>query len=198
MNDLKGLGRKYWEERYSHHQTGWDIGSVSPALKEYFDQLSDKTINILIPGAGSAHEAAYLWENGFKKVTILDIARQPLIHFSQEYPKFPQVQLVQGDFFEYSITHDLVIEQAFFCAIDPSLRERYMMHMYEILKPGGKLVGLLWNHPMNSDQPPFGGSIEEYQRLFGEKFDIQILEEAKNSIKPRMGREEFFIFKRKG
>jgi methyl halide transferase len=50
---------QYWSERYEKSQTGWDVGNVSPALKDYFDQLTDKSISILIPGCGNAYEAEY-------------------------------------------------------------------------------------------------------------------------------------------
>ncbi len=45
----------YWTNRYKIESTGWDIGYASTPLKEYIDQLSDKTIRILIPGAGNAY-----------------------------------------------------------------------------------------------------------------------------------------------
>jgi len=56
----------YWENRYQNQQTGWDIGEISSPLKAYIDQLEDKSIKILIPGAGNAYEAEYLFLNGFK------------------------------------------------------------------------------------------------------------------------------------
>ena len=47
--------QKYWSNRYEEDRTGWDIGYPSTPLKEYIDQLTDKTISILIPGAGNAY-----------------------------------------------------------------------------------------------------------------------------------------------
>ena len=57
--------QEYWDSRYETHETGWDIGEPSTPLKTYIDQLRDKSISVLIPGAGNAYEAAYLYENGF-------------------------------------------------------------------------------------------------------------------------------------
>ena len=59
------LDKEYWENRYAGNQTGWDAGEITTPLKEYFDQIKDKPKAILIPGAGNAYEAAYLFENGF-------------------------------------------------------------------------------------------------------------------------------------
>jgi len=69
--------RTYWSTRYDEARTGWDIGYPSTPLKTYIDQLTDKNTRILIPGAGNAHEAAYLFEKGFLNTVILDIS--PLI-----------------------------------------------------------------------------------------------------------------------
>ncbi|MFS4468005.1 hypothetical protein [Maribacter sp. 2210JD10-5] len=45
----------YWTKRYHEEETGWDIGYPSTPLKAYIDQLEDKMISILIPGAGNAY-----------------------------------------------------------------------------------------------------------------------------------------------
>ena len=59
---LLNMDKQYWSQRYQEGQTGWDIGGVSAPLAAYFDQLEDKNLRILIPGAGNAHEAAYLFQ----------------------------------------------------------------------------------------------------------------------------------------
>ena len=190
------FGKDYWQDRYLNHATGWDIGHVSTPLKEYFDQLVRTDIHVLIPGAGNAYEAAYLWQLGFKNVDVLDVAEAPLVTFKQAYPDFPGRQLIQCDFFDHKGSYDLIVEQTFFCALEPSLRSEYVQKSYELLKPGGKIVGLLWNKPMNANLPPFGGSIAEYQELFSPLFNIDILTTSYNSIPPRAGNEVFIKFQK--
>ncbi|WP_316930385.1 class I SAM-dependent methyltransferase [Formosa agariphila] len=56
----------FWNEKYKNNDIGWDLGTVSPPLKSYFDQLTNKDLKILIPGGGHAHEAEYLHQNGYK------------------------------------------------------------------------------------------------------------------------------------
>ena len=53
--------RAYWSKRYKEERTGWDIGFPSLPLKTYIDQLENKDLKILIPGAGNAYEAEYLF-----------------------------------------------------------------------------------------------------------------------------------------
>ena len=190
------FNKNYWEERYAQNETGWNVGYASTPIKAYIDQLKDKTQQILIPGAGNSFEAEYLWNSGFKNVYILDIAKQPLDNFLSRVPEFPKNQLLHTDFFELDTRFDFILEQTFFCALDPQLRDRYAEKMYELLKPKGKLVGLLFDFELTESGPPFGGSLEEYKVLFEDKFRIKQLDKAYNSIKERHGKELFFIFEK--
>lgn len=191
------LDKAYWDIRYDNLLTGWDIGTISAPLRAYFDQLSDKSLTILIPGAGNGHEARYLHELGFEQVIVLDISDRAVSNFQKEVPHFPKSHVICGDFFHHQGQYDLIIEQTFFCALDPELRPPYVQKSAQLLKPAGKLVGLLWGVPMNLDQPPFGGSAEEYERLFNPYFQLSQLEPCYNSIPPRANRELFINFTKK-
>ena len=182
----------YWESKYATHQTGWDLGSISPPLQSYFDQLKDKSIKILIPGAGNSYEAEYLFNMGFKNVFVLDIAHQPLLNLKSRIPEFPDHQLVQKDFFEFKDQFDLIVEQTFFCALPPELRDEYVRKMYELLKLNSSLAGVLFDFPLTEKGPPFGGSREEYQKRFESLFTINTLEKSYNSHPSRAGKELFF------
>ncbi|NEQ50640.1 MAG: methyltransferase domain-containing protein [Leptolyngbya sp. SIO3F4] len=194
MNDWN---RSYWEGRWERGETGWDMGQVSPPLQHFIDGLKDRDQRILIPGCGNAYEGEYLHQQGFRNVFLLDVSEQALAAFHDRFPDFPEEHLVRADFFEHTKTYDLILEQTFFCAIDPALRPKYVRQAAGLLVPGGLLVGLLWSVPMHEDRPPFGGSIEEYRSLFEPYFEVEVLEEATNSIAPRLGREVFVQFRKK-
>jgi len=185
------INKTFWDSRYLNNDTGWDIGEISRPIKVYSDQLENKDLKILIPGCGNAYEAEYLFGNGFKNIFVIDISPVALQQFKNRVPNFPDSQLICGDFFEHHKQYDLIIEQTFFCAIDPKLRSQYAKHSAQLLVPNGKLIGLLFNDPLNTDHPPFGGSKEEYISYFEPFFNIEIMEESYNSIKPRNGRELF-------
>ncbi|TVR81547.1 MAG: SAM-dependent methyltransferase [Chitinophagaceae bacterium] len=194
---MKELNPEFWNERYATEQTGWDLGMVSPPLKKYFDQLTDKQLKILVPGAGNAYEVEYLYKKGFKNIFLLDWAILPLKKFKERNPDFPEKQLLQKDFFKLSGEYDLIIEQTFFCALPPSMRESYSQKIYQLLKPNAKLVGLLFQIPLNTDKPPFGGSKEEYIDYFSPFFEFITFETAKNSHPARIGNEIFMILKKR-
>lgn len=185
------LNEGFWRERYLTGETAWDMGRVSQPLKEYFDQLTNKELKILIPGAGNAWEAAYLWEQGFKNVWICDIVAEPLARFQERHTNFPAAQLLHVDFFHLQDAFDLIVEQTFFCALDPKLREAYAQKMATLLNPNGRLVGLMFDDPKNDDRPPFGGKKEDYQILFERYFKEVQIEPCYNSIAPRAGKEVF-------
>lgn len=188
------LNKTFWENKYAQQDTGWDTGGITEPLKTYIDGLENKNLSILIPGAGNSYEAEYLFQNGFKNVDVIDLASQPLINLKTREPNFPKENLIQGDFFELNKTYDLIIEQTFFCALDPVLRPAYAKKMSELLNPHGKLVGVLFDFALSETGPPFGGSREEYLHYFEPYFTIKKLEKCYNSIKPRMGNELFIIF----
>jgi methyl halide transferase len=191
------LNHLYWENKYLANNIGWDIGYVSPPIKTYFDQLKNKDISILIPGAGNSHEAEYLFNNGFKNVNVLDFAKQPLNNLQKRIPSFPKENLINENFFEHHKKYDLIVEQTFFCALNPELRINYATKMHELLNEGGKIVGLLFDFPLNDKGPPYGGSVDEYKNTFSTNFCIKTLSRCYNSIEPRQGTELFIIFEKK-
>jgi len=185
------MDASYWENRYRNGQTGWDIGSPSTPLKDFFDSLSNRELHILIPGCGNGYEGAYLFQSGFSNVKILDYAADPLLAFRSKYPDFPQENLLHEDFFKHEGQYDLIVEQTFFCALPVKLREAYAEKMASLLKPGGKLTGVLFNCSFEQEGPPFGGDEVEYRQYFDKKFIIQKMEACYNSIPPRTGKELF-------
>lgn len=187
----------YWQQRYQSGRTGWDTGGITTPLKEYFDQLKDKQMRILIPGCGRAYEAEYLSRKDFEQVYIADVASEPLEQFSRRVPDFPKEHLLQQDFFSLKGAYDLMVEQTFFCALDPALRSAYARQSAALLKPGGKLMGLLFDTSFTHDGPPFGGSREEYRKYFEPYFDFLHFEPAFNSIPPRQGSELFILLQKK-
>ncbi len=193
----QSLMRQFWERHWQDGDTGWDIGYPSPALVEYMDQYENKDAAILIPGCGNAYEAEYLIENDFMDITLLDISATAVEKTKEKFSISPNVDVICADFFAHKGEYDLILEQTFFCALDPRKREKYVKHTAELLKEDGKLVGLLFNKEFGNDVPPFGGTEEEYRKLFEPRFNIRKMEEAYNSIKPRQGSELFMILEKK-
>ena len=182
---------QYWQDRYEQGKDGWDIAAAAPALVDFVQKNIQPHQSILIPGAGRAYEAEALYRMGYSNVFVLDFAAQALEDFAQRMPNFPSNQLIQADFFKHNGQYDCILEQTFFCAINPDWRPKYVKKIFQLLKPQGQFAGLLFDR--NFDQsPPFGGSREEYQKLFAPmNWKKMSLKPCQNSIAPRLGTELF-------
>lgn len=191
------LDKEYWDNRYKNRETGWDIGYASPALLKYAETVIPKDASILIPGCGNAYEAKALLEIGFENITLLDIAPALVHQVQKDFGEAAPVRVICQDFFEHGEKYDYILEQTFFCALDPSLRKKYSNKIAELLYPNGILAGLLFNREFDSEGPPFGGKKSGYQQLFQKDFHILKMENCSNSIPQRQGSELFIVLKRK-
>lgn len=189
------LDDQYWDAQWKSNTTGWDLGEPAPPLVTLIDRLENKNASILIPGCGSAYEAQYLIERGFTDITLIDISQTACDKLDDKFSENAQVKILCKDFFSHNERYDVIIEQTFFCALPPTLRQRYVWKMHQLLNENGVLAGLLFNRTFEAS-PPFGGSREEYEKLFQASFDIQKMETAPNSVTPRANTELSFYFKK--
>lgn len=189
------LDQTYWNNQYQANATGWDLGQVSPPIKTYIDTIENKEVKILIPGCGNAYEAEYLIQQGFTNITVIDIAPSLVENLKQRFSNNKNIRVVLGDFFEHHGTYDYIIEQTFFCALPPTMRQKYVWKMHQLLSDYGKLIGLLFNREFEIS-PPFGGNIKEYEPLFYKAFTFNSISLAGNSIPSRANAELFFEFQK--
>ncbi|WP_410219689.1 methyltransferase domain-containing protein [Pedobacter sp.] len=189
--------QNYWQDRWLNKQTRWDIGYASPPITTYFENYSDKNAVILIPGCGNAYEAEFLVKNGFTNITLIDIAPKAVEILKEKFSTYPAIKIICEDFFKHEGNYDLIIEQTFFCAINPNNRKAYAQKSAELLNPEGKIIGLLFNRMFAHEGPPHGGREVEYRHIFLPYFEIQVMELCYNSIEARKGAELFIILNKK-
>ncbi|HET8572815.1 MAG TPA: methyltransferase domain-containing protein [Edaphocola sp.] len=191
LDHTPGPGQQFWEEKWQSHTTGWDIGHASPPIVQYFRQYPNKNAAVLIPGCGNAYEAVSLAERGFTNITLLDIAPKAVDLLRERFKGCHAVTILCEDFFRHQGSYDIIIEQAFFCAIPPRKRPDYVAQCHSLLRHKGNITGLLFDRTFDRQGPPFGGSETEYRTLFSPCFDIKTMAECYNSIAPRAGSELF-------
>lgn len=185
------IDEQYWNQQYLANTTGWDLGEVAPAIKSYVNALPSKDLAILIPGCGNAYEAAYLLEQGFTHITLIDIAPLLVENLRRKFAGTNRINIIQGDFFAHHKKYDLILEHTFFCALPPQFRPGYVAQMHALLNPGGILAGLIFDRDFEAG-PPFGGNREDYVNLFRDAFLIRKMETCQNSVEKRTGTELFF------
>ena len=191
----KLLDASSWELQYEAKTTAWDLGKVAPPIQSYVDTIPDKNCSILIPGCGTSYEAEYFLEQGFTNITVVDIASTPIAALKEKFINNSNIQIILGDFFQHQGKYNLIIEQTFFCALPPIMRQKYVWKMHQLLAEEGILAGLLFNRTFEYG-PPFGGSKDEYKLLFHGAFDFLKMDVSKNSIAPRANSELFIVLKK--
>jgi methyl halide transferase len=189
---MNTLNEQFWTGKYQNGETGWDLGQASPPIIDYFKKNKiAKNTKILIPGCGFAYEAEYLLQKGYKNITLVDISTELVINLLKKFEKEVaegRLNVICADFLQFFGKYDLIIEQTFFCALNPDLRADYVKKIFELLSDNGKLIGLLFNINFDSG-PPFGGNEKEYHKLFDKKFKNVSLTPSTLSAKPRAGSE---------
>ncbi len=78
---------------------GWDIGHSSPAIENYLLQYVNKNAAILIPGCGNAYEAEFLWNQGFRNITILDFAPKAIEILQEKFKEKEGITIICEHFF---------------------------------------------------------------------------------------------------
>jgi methyl halide transferase len=111
-------------------------------------------------------------------------------NLQQKFANNANIKILLGDFFEHNGSYDYIIEQTFFCALPPTMRQKYVYKMHQLLHNNGMLVGLLFDRTFEQG-PPFGGNKSEYELLFKDTFHFNAIENCKNSVPPRANTELF-------
>ena len=159
----------FWESRYRDNVIPWDAGKVPTSLQEYARKLSPGA-RVLIPGCGSAYEAAYLAGQGFD---VLAIDFSPAAVEAARKNLAGSADIVRlADFFAFDIDQpfDVIYERAFLCALPRKMWDGYADRCAELLRPIGVIAGFFF-FAETPKGPPFGTSQAELDRLMQPRFD---------------------------
>ena len=190
----------FWEHRYGKGEIGWDLGAETPVFTAISEKLKPGKVCIL--GCGNGYDAISFCKKGFS-VTAVDFAKTPINNLQIAARSLSlSIETIKKDIFDlipdYSSQFDYIIEQTCFCAIDPRKRRQYSNLVHDLLKVGGKLIGL-WM-PLDKDiidgGPPFGVKENEVKQLFSTKWKITEDCFPTQSIESRKGREKLIIFEK--
>ena len=159
-----------WESRYQSGSTGWDRGTVSPALKYWLNIGQLEPGRVLVPGCGRGFEVIELASKGFE-VTAVDIAPSAVEALRRQLSQASvSAKVLQADLLNWqpNATFDAVYEQTCLCALQPATWGDYVDSLHQWLKPGGQVFALF----MQSGQgggPPYHCAIEDMRRLFNDR-----------------------------
>ena len=193
---------KFWDNCYINHNTGWDLGAVTPVFKDWCDSLKKK-YSIFVPGAGNGYDPLYFASKGHS-VTAVDFSKEAINAMIAKAKKQQiNINIIKQDIFKLDSTlfnsFDYVIEYTCFCAIDRKRRLDYIKIMNNILKKDGELIGLFL--PILKDKkdggPPYSINVDKVITQFSNYFDALKSKKHKLSIDARMGNEQYIHFRKR-
>lgn len=184
----------FWCKRFGAGITPWDAGKVPDDFAAFVDR-QDKPLRTLIPGCGSAWEAARLAERGWP-VAALDFS-PTAIDRAREVLGGAPVELVCADFFAWQPEQplDLIYERAFLCALPRKLWADWARRVAELLPEDSLLAGyfFLCDQPKG---PPFGILPEQLDSLLQPAFERIEDRAVDDSIPVFAGRERWQVWRR--
>ena len=191
-----------WESDYLRKTDGWDLGGATPAFKSIAESGRFKPGRMIVPGAGRGHDAREFARHGYQ-VTAIDFSPYVISEMKRLADPLAPIEVLQRDIFdlpsELDGSFDYVLEYTCFCAIDPKRRPEYSNLVTRLLKPGGIYIDLAFPLDGRAGGPPFAVSDSEILNLYLERgFRLISREKPVNSISPRRGAEELFVFEKPG
>ena len=189
------LSPGFWDERFEKAFTPWERGGVPQGLREFVAR-TPRTLRALIPGCGSGRELALLMDAGWDATAIdfspaaVQVARKAVGQWAG--------RVVEADFFAWTPERppDLVYEQAFLCAMPPSMWPRIAARWAELLPPGGLLAGYFF-FGESPKGPPFGIARAALEELLSPHFACMEEGEVDDSIPVFAGKERWMVWRRR-
>ena len=186
---------EFWETRYRDQIIPWDAGKVPASLLEYARKLSPR-VRILIPGCGSAYEAAYLKELGFD-VLAIDFSQAAIEVAQKSLGRFADIVRL-ADFFDFDAGRPfgVIYERAFLCALPRKMWSSYVGRCAELLNPNGVIAGFYF-FADTPKGPPFGTTQAELEALMRPEFERIEDRPVADSIAVFEGKERWQVWRRR-
>ncbi|XP_048550780.1 probable thiocyanate methyltransferase 2 [Triticum urartu] len=195
-----------WTRCWEEGLTPWDLGEPTPAVVELVKSGTlpgggGTTATVLVPGCGGGYDAVALSGAGRFVVglDVCDAAIQKARQWSSISPDGNFIAFVNADFFTWEPPEPfhLIFDYTFFCAIDPSLRSAWARRMYDLLRPDGELITLMYLVEGQESGPPFNATVLDYEEVLNPLgFVIVSIEDNGVAVEARKGMEKMARWKK--
>lgn len=184
---------EFWHKKWDSGQIGFHLADVNPYLQRHW--AVPATARVLVPLCGKSLDLAWLAGRGHQVLGI-ELSEKAIEDFFSEQQIQPlisekgafkvyhseSIELWCGDFFALTAGDvadcTALYDRAALIALPPAMRERYAAHLQQILPQvvQGLLITLDYDQAQISG-PPFAVGDAEVQRLMGDGWALQVLEE---------------------
>lgn len=180
---------QFWETRFAHQNTPWDLNGPHPAIEPVLLQLKLQKSRFINFGCGRGHDAHLIARKGHI-VRGIDVSTSAIAAAQQLYPKPSNLQFSLGDVFQLPepVKADVVFEHTLFCALPPSQRKELVRVWRNSLEDTGYLLGIFFVHPKRFG-PPYGCSEWELRELLEPYFRLMYWKRWEVSPPNRHGTE---------
>lgn len=188
----------FWDHRFRSKVTPWEAGRAPEALRAFVlrheaqnVQENGAALRALVPGCGSAWDAAFLDASGWK-VSALDFSPAAVETARDTLGDAWGGTLLCADFFTFEAEQrfDVIYERAFLCALPRTLWPDYAPRMAGLLRPGGLLCGYFFLDDTPKG-PPFGIQAEQLKALLDPYFIQTADQPVSDSLAVFAGRERW-------
>ncbi|MCG7602002.1 thiopurine S-methyltransferase [Halomonas sp. McH1-25] len=184
-----------WLQRWREGRIGFHRSETHPALIKYWETLAVPVgAKVLVPLCGKSLDMRWLASQGHPVLGI-ELAPEAIEQFLAEgegdVSRYRQgyfrvyrqasVELWCGDFFHVHVEQakefQAFYDRAALIALPPATRQRYALHLAQLLPPGARGLLVTLTHPGGPDAgPPFSVDEEEVRRLLAANFELMLLE----------------------
>ena len=195
---MKDQTKQYWENRWLNNQITFHQEKVQEALIRSETLLpKGDSKKAFVPLCGKTLDLLWLKEKGFEvhgaelsEIAVEDffkenqLERNIQIFNEGKLYSSEKIHLFQGDLFKIpkelqeTYQFDFIYDRASLIALDDNVRPRYYEFIKSVMKPGAKMLLLLFESTQVPPKvPPYPISKEELRKNFGDGFKIEKLEE---------------------
>lgn len=188
---------QFWRERWRQSRIGFHLNEVNPLLIEHWSQLELAPGScVFVPLAGKTLDMMWLASEGYQVVAVecselavqafFDeqrlVCRQYAIDNFNVYES-DGIRIFQGDYF--MLDHELlgevdaIYDRAALIAMPDNLREDYSRQLLKCAPNSRQMLLVTLQYAGQLMQgPPFSVSDQDVSRLYGEGFDIRLLQQT--------------------
>ena len=186
----------FWHERWSARQIGFHEGQPNAMLVKHFARLKLAAgSRIFVPLCGKSRDLGWLLEQGhsvagveLSRIAVEELFeelgvspaienRGPLMLFS-----FEDLAVFVGDFFKLTDAHlgpvDAVYDRAALVALPDAMRRDYAPHLIDLTAAAPQLLVSFDYDQATMEGPPFSVPGAEIEKVYGERYDVELLESA--------------------
>jgi len=182
----------FWIKRWEKNEIGFHRNEINPFLKKFGEKLLDPGKNVVVPLCGKSLDLLWIARKS-ARVTGIELSSIAIecffleneLDFKKEkyFYSSDNITILEQDLFAIDpeeLKHtNLVFDRASLIALPPELRKKYAEFIIGLNPEKILLITLDYNqNEMNG--PPFSVSDEEVNTLYGQSYNIKLLESVNN------------------